>query len=149
MTGARFTIDQLKAMGYDADGNAIPSHPTSHATPENTLPNDGGKGKPNRMGNGGRTKAELFAERYYASLWPKAIIIPQGITLRFQDGTKYTPDLAVYNQFTQPVLIEVKGGYRGPGWEQGMERHRRARDCFSTYFLFTLATVKGGKLTES
>jgi hypothetical protein len=101
------------------------------------------------MGNGGRTKAELFAERYYASLWPNAIIIPQGITLRFQDGTKYTPDLAVYNQFPQPVLIEVKGGYRGPGWEQGMERHRRARDCFSTYFLFTLATVKGGKIKES
>jgi len=45
--------------------------------------------------------------------------------------------------------IEVKGGYRGPGWEQGMERHRRARDCFSTYFLFTLATVKGGKIMES
>lgn len=44
-------------------------------------------------------------------------------------GGAYTPDFLAWNP-DQPLgslwVIEVKGGYRGPGWEQGYERYRRA-----------------------
>lgn len=42
-------------------------------------------------------------------------------------GGTYTPDFLAWEPMTSCVwVIEVKGGYRGPGCEQGYERYRRA-----------------------
>lgn len=41
-------------------------------------------------------------------------------------GGTYTPDFLVVRPGEAVRVIEVKGGYRGPGWEQGVERYRRA-----------------------
>ena len=42
-------------------------------------------------------------------------------------GGTYTPDFLAWELMSFGVwVIEVKGGYRGAGWEQGYERYRRA-----------------------
>lgn len=42
-------------------------------------------------------------------------------------GGSYTPDFLAWKPGDTGVLVvEVKGGYRGPGWEQGYERYKRA-----------------------
>ena len=60
------------------------------------------------------------------------LILPQ-VTLRFWDGTSYTIDFLVVWLDRAPTCVEVKGGYRGPGWEQGYERYRRARDAWTAF----------------
>lgn len=54
------------------------------------------------------------------------------MTLRFPDGDRYTPDIVGFPQHPggDLLVIEVKGGYRGPGWEQGMERYKRAKEMW-------------------
>lgn len=42
-----------------------------------------------------------------------------------EGGGTYTPDFILLTH-TGLVVYEVKGGYRGPGWEQGIERYKRA-----------------------
>lgn len=74
--------------------------------------------------------------------WPTALIIPHGLTLKFPDGTRYNPDIVVYDQAVRPILIECKSGYRGPGWEQGHERFRRARDLFGEWFELELVDAR-------
>jgi len=39
---------------------------------------------------------------------------------------------------SKPQVVEVKGGFRGPGWEQGIERFRRARTEWGKVFTFVL-----------
>ncbi|MBO4620355.1 MAG: hypothetical protein J5654_09630 [Victivallales bacterium] len=57
-----------------------------------------------------------------------ANIIPQPTRLfPLAGGGTYTPDFLAWNPSDGSILVvEVKGGYRGPGWEQGMERYKRA-----------------------
>lgn len=41
-------------------------------------------------------------------------------------GGTYTPDFLALTAEGPTYVYEVKGGYCGPGWEQGRERYRRA-----------------------
>ncbi len=76
---------------------------------------------------------------------PMAIVLPQALTLSFVDGTSYRPDFLVIAAGQMDRVIEVKGGYRGPGWEQGIERYRRAKEKWGAWFRFELWTKKSGK----
>lgn len=59
-------------------------------------------------------------------------------------GGTYTPDFLVLVPGGEPVSAEVKGGYRGPGWEQGVERYRRAASEWDGRGLrFVMATWDG------
>jgi len=73
------------------------------------------------------------------------LVLSQAIRLDFDDGTSYRPDFAVVVNGCTVRLIEVKGGYKGPGWEQGVERYRRAKDVFQKWFGFALWTWKNGQ----
>lgn len=57
---------------------------------------------------------------------PDAIVRPHGMTFVFPDGDRYTPDTVMWDM-DRMTIYEVKAGYRGPGWEQGMERYKRAK----------------------
>jgi hypothetical protein len=48
----------------------------------------------------------------------------------FEDGDTYTPDFLLLVEGRGQVVVEVKGGYRGAGWEQGWERFKRAAEVF-------------------
>ncbi len=81
--------------------------------------------------NKSETRALERAKRQY----PGATIIAQGLTLPLTDGQTYRVDLLILEPVLHVAapepcwarLVEVKGGYRGPGWEHGLERYRRAR----------------------
>lgn len=48
-------------------------------------------------------------------------------SLRGPGNNTYTPDFLEIDHAEGVVRVhEVKGGYRGPGWEQGYERYKRA-----------------------
>ena len=73
------------------------------------------------------SKCELEWLRHLRRELPDALILHQCLTLPLTGGGKYTPDIVVINPLTAGIDIwEVKGGYRGPGWEQGYERYKRA-----------------------
>ena len=59
----------------------------------------------------------------------------------------YIPDFIVFGPGPARV-IEVKGGYRGPGAEQGYERYKRAALQYSGNgaFFFELWTVRSGQV---
>lgn len=60
--------------------------------------------------------------------------IPQ-VTRMFplDGGGTYTPDFIAWKKGDPGLVVcEVKGGYRGPGWEQGMERYKRAASQYSS-----------------
>lgn len=48
----------------------------------------------------------------------------------FEDGDTYTPDFLLLAGGRGQIVAEIKGGYRGPGWEQGWERFKRAAAVF-------------------
>lgn len=48
----------------------------------------------------------------------------------FEDGDTYTPDFLLLAGGRGQIVAEIKGGYRGPGWEQGWERLKRAAAVF-------------------
>ena len=48
----------------------------------------------------------------------------------FEDGDTYTPDFLLLAGGRGQIVAEIKGGYRGPGWEQGWERFKRAASAF-------------------
>ena len=48
----------------------------------------------------------------------------------FEDGDTYTPDFLLLAGGRGQIVAEIKGGYRGPGWEQGWERFKRAAAAF-------------------
>ena len=52
----------------------------------------------------------------------------------FEDGDTYTPDFLLLAVGRGQVVVEVKGGYRGAGWEQGWERFKRAAAVFGREF---------------
>jgi len=44
-----------------------------------------------------------------------------------QGGGTYTPDfLLIAKDASTDLVFEIKGGYKGAGWEHGMERYKRA-----------------------
>lgn len=51
---------------------------------------------------------------------------------QFEDGDTYTPDFILLVEGRGQVVAEIKGGYRGPGWEQGWERFKRAAAAFGS-----------------
>lgn len=62
-------------------------------------------------------------------------------------GGTYTPDFMVFPDDGSHVRIyEVKGGYRGPGWDQGYERYKRtALQYDGDIFDFYMATYNRKK----
>lgn len=75
--------------------------------------------------------------RFYESLIPELfkgqdyIVIVQPTRLfELTGGGTYTPDFLVCTNDSIHVC-EVKGQYRGPGWEQGVERYKRAAAQFN------------------
>jgi hypothetical protein len=89
--------------------------------------------KPCRQSGRRKTKAEMAFAAILAAWRHKGLIrqwLEQAVTLRFSDGTSYRPDYTAITHQGEIWHIEVKGGYRGWGWEQGYERFRRARDVF-------------------
>jgi hypothetical protein len=90
--------------------------------------------KPCQQSGRRKTKAETAFVAILAAWRHRGLIrqwLDQAVTLRFEDGTRYTPDYTAITHQGELWHIEIKGGYRGPGWEQGYERFRRARDVFS------------------
>jgi hypothetical protein len=78
-------------------------------------------------------KAETRALDKARREWPRAIIMAQALTLPLSGGDTYRPDIVILKpcdwfrgSLLRMVLVEVKGGYKGPGWEQGVERYKRA-----------------------
>lgn len=55
----------------------------------------------------------------------KSVIVQPSRLFELQGGGTYTPDFLVISD-GKAFAIEIKGGYRGPGWEQGYERYKRA-----------------------
>lgn len=92
------------------------------------------------------SKTEGLALVMLRAKFPHAKVTPHGLTLTFDDGARYTPDILVAWQDSRKAIVcyEVKGGYRGPGWEQGMERFQRARLAFPWLDLRLLERRKGG-----
>jgi hypothetical protein len=81
--------------------------------------------------------------------FPTHAIISQGFKLPLQDGGTYTADYFAVPVNGRSTIIEVKGLYRGPGWEQGIERYRRARYQWEKYFNFEMWETFGkGKKWE-
>lgn len=57
------------------------------------------------------------------------VIIQPTRLFALEGGGTYTPDFLVCTQ-DKVHVFEVKGGYRGAGWEQGIERYKRAAAQF-------------------
>lgn len=104
-----------------------------------------GKRAPKRV----ETKAETAALAWLTSEgWQT---IPQPCRLfPLEGGGSYTPDLVAWRRdFPGVLVVEVKGGYRGAGWEQGYERYKRAAaSCDCPAWRFCLAEVKKGGAIE-
>ncbi len=66
-------------------------------------------------------------------------LIAQQVRNLFQldGGGMYIPDFVVFSDALPIRVIEVKGGYRGAGFEQGYERYKRAALQFSRSGLFS------------
>lgn len=59
--------------------------------------------------------------------FPGAAILPQRIRFfPLKGGGTYTPDFLVVGDALPMLVVEVKGGYRGAGAEQGYDRYKRA-----------------------
>jgi hypothetical protein len=70
--------------------------------------------------------------------FPAATVFAQAFTLPLEGGGTYRADFVCIYLSRYPTLIEVKGGFKGPGWEQGIERYRRARTQWEKVFGFEL-----------
>lgn len=92
-------------------------------------PPDARKGRSCARGAVKLTKAEAEYLEIMRASGEYDVVRPHALTVVFGDGTRYTPDVIAWVG-RDLYAIEVKGGYRGPGWEQGYERFRRAREQF-------------------
>jgi hypothetical protein len=71
--------------------------------------------------------------------YPVHVALAQALTLPLDGGGTYRPDFMLVAPTGGIVLVETKGGYRGPGAEQGIERYRRARTQWEkAYFRFEM-----------
>ena len=102
-------------------------------------------GRPRRALN----KTEEEWGRRLAVLSPSSRVFAQPTRFfALRGGGTYTPDFLQFNKEGLPVIVwEVKGGYRGPGWEQGYERYKRAalEHSDGEIFQFKMATKSKGK----
>ncbi len=57
----------------------------------------------------------------------------EGLTLRWPDGMRYTPDFVVFDLDDYVTLIEVKGAY---AWAKDIVKFRAARDRWTGPFTF-------------
>ena len=91
--------------------------------------------------------SEEYIHAMLRQMHPTAHIIPQASRFfRLADGDSYTPDFVVIGNAMPIEVWEVKGGYRGPGWEQGVERYKRTASQFSDgkrYQFYLAEKVKG------
>ena len=92
------------------------------AAPPTEAPRGAKTGTP----RGRRTKAEALAADLARRRWPEARVLEQALRLPLTGGGTYTPDLVIVRPSQPPLCVEVKGGYRGPGADQGEERYKRA-----------------------
>lgn len=68
------------------------------------------------------------------------VIVQAPRFLELDGGGTYTPDFVVVREWGLEI-VEIKGGYMGPGWEQGIERYRRvAAQYDSDRMRFRMAT---------
>lgn len=83
------------------------------------------------------TKAEETVYKILIS--EQHAIIAQQVRNLFQldGGGMYIPDFLVIDADSMIRVIEVKGGYRGAGFEQGYERYKRAAAQFSNKRIFS------------
>lgn len=106
----------------------------------------GGKAKRRTTGKTAGTKAEECAK---AALEREGwTVLCQPLRLPLDAKGTYVPDLLAFRP-DEPGLrvIEVKGGYRGPGYEQGYERYYRAAQTWDCPALrFELWETKGGRV---
>lgn len=78
-------------------------------------------------------KSEQYWHRRLIEEHPGAHVVAQAKGYFVLPGTSdtYTPDLMVVHGFLPIEVWEVKGGYRGPGYDQGLERYKRTAQEFS------------------
>ncbi len=88
---------------------------------------------------------QRFFEFAKATWGTQCAIIPQCLALPLDGGGTYHPDFLIVGQEGVPLLVETKGGYLGHGWEQGIERFRRARHQWERWFRFELWEWKDKK----
>jgi len=72
----------------------------------------------------------------------------EGLTLRWGDGMRYTPDYVVYRMNPMvgpPALVEVKGGYI---WDRDLVRFKGCKAEWKDYFRFELWQKKQGVWTR-
>lgn len=82
-----------------------------------------------------KTEARFYDHLKAEYAHEKHVIIPQPTRFfRFDNGDTYTPDFIVLCA-TGMLVYEVKGGYKGAGYEQGYERYFRAKEKFESYDL--------------
>ena len=84
--------------------------------------------------------AELVS--YWHSHGREVRVVPQPTRFfRLTGGGTYTPDFLVFVGGEKVGVFEVKGGYKGAGWEQGIDRYKRAAlEYDGEIFAFTLCT---------
>ena len=111
------------------------------AAPPTEAPTEARTGTP----RGRRTKAEELAADLARRRWPEARVLEQALRLPLTGGGTYTPDLVVLRHGHLPLCVEVKGGYRGAGWEQGYERYRRAAYEWGPWVEFALWERRRGE----
>lgn len=154
----RFTIDPAAVHECDIHGSHLgarcprcgghssPASPSSvpQAAPE---PQDAAPlpepSKRARKPPAPANKAEADWCEFLRRTCPYVAVMPHRITLVFADGDRYTPDVVLIDDGAL-TLYEVKGGYRGPGWEQGIERFKRAQAEFPGLKL-VMVTRKDGR----
>jgi hypothetical protein len=94
-----------------------------------------------RLDSCNKTEARFYRE-VLARADKTLVILPQPPRFfELTGGGTFTPDFLVLAEVGPVHVVEVKGGYRGPGWEQGYERYKRAAlEWNGCGFRFLLAT---------
>lgn len=94
-------------------------------------------------------KSEAEVLRMLQLRYPDAFVVPQPTRFfRLKGGGTYQPDFLVFpheEDGWRVLVVEVKGGYRGPGAEQGIERYKRAALEFGAHFHFEMYRKERGK----
>ncbi len=79
---------------------------------------------------------------------PDSFLVAQPIRFfKLIGGGTYTPDFLEFREELPVIVWEVKGGYKGPGAEQGYDRYKRAALQWSDgrKFQFKMATKRKSK----